>query len=36
MTQLCLGAHVVILPVNLALKIVNKKCKLYCLGKYLY
>ena len=36
MLQLCQGAYVVILPFNLALKIVNKNCKLYCLGKYLY
>ena len=32
MLQLRHGAHVIILPVNLTLKIVNKKFKLYCLG----
>ena len=32
MLQLRHGAHVILLPVNLALKIVNKKFKLYCLG----
>ena len=32
MLQLCQAADVIILPVSLALKIVNKKGQLYCSG----
>ena len=32
MLQLCQAADVIILPVSLGLKIVNKKSKLYCSG----